>query len=65
MSTFEGISSFTALHIMSAASSASFLFLTDNTGSAYKRSAGSGKTSYIVMYDANSNAASILVNGDF
>ena len=42
-----------------------FLFLTDNTGSAYKRSAGSGKTSYIVMYDANSNAASILVSGDF
>ncbi len=42
-----------------------FLFLTDNTGSTYKRSAGSGKTSYIVMYEANSNAASILVNGDF
>jgi hypothetical protein len=42
-----------------------FLFLTDNTGSAYKRSAGSGKTSYIVVYDANTAAASILVNGDF
>ena len=42
-----------------------FLFLTDNTGSAYKRSAGSGKTSYIVMYEASSNAGSILVNGDF
>ena len=42
-----------------------FLFLTDNTGSAYKRSAGSGKTSYIVVYDANTTSASILVNGDF
>ena len=42
-----------------------FLFLTDNTGFTYKRSAGSGKTSYIVVYNANDNVYSILVNGDF
>ena len=43
----------------------SFLFLTDNTGDAYKVSSGSGKTSYIVMYNAITEAGSILVNGDF
>ena len=42
-----------------------FLFLTDNTGDAYKISSGSGKTSYIVLYDASTSAGSILVNGDF
>ena len=42
-----------------------FLFLTDNTGDAYKVSSGSGKTSYIVMYNAITEAGSILVNGDF